>query len=589
MAELSSQQTSIQSIFSWYSEDKLYVNRRYQRKLVWTLLEKQKLVESIIKKYPIPAILIAEREEEAGTYEIIDGLQRLHAIISFIETSFPTIEGKNFDVEQFPTAKSRESEKHFVSDKSKPFLTAREIGTLLDYPLAISVMRNATEDEVNDVFDRINTYGHRLSEQERRQAGVQNTFSNLVREIACELRGDASSDILKLSQMPSISIDLPKTKHGYDVRAEEVFWVNQGILRSTDLRDSMDEQCVADIVACIVNGQAIPRSKDALDDIYQSGTIASDKILAAIEVYGADNISDEFKFCVDEILRVCSASKDEKLRDIIFAKKTSNAFPSVFATILIAFHELIVADRNKISDYEGIKKALTGLSDRIGIGQKSTSPEERRKNINTIKGLISAHFVPANIQNRIYVNHSTIDIDAAIRRSEIELSQYELKQGLLTLGDVRKIDEDIIAKVVRTICAIANNGPNRHGEVIIGVTDKDADAERIASLDGIEPRKVGKRAVVGVAREAKKLGISVEQYYAKWKDGIKKSTLSEPLKTSVLSSIDFNSFYGLGVIVISIPTQSELSFVGDEVYWRDGDSTSLAKDAKTIASVAKRF
>ncbi len=82
MAELASQPTSIQSIYTWYNDGKINVNRRYQRKLVWTLEEKQRLIESILNKYPIPAILLAEREH-AATYEIIDGLQRLHAIISF--------------------------------------------------------------------------------------------------------------------------------------------------------------------------------------------------------------------------------------------------------------------------------------------------------------------------------------------------------------------------------------------------------------------------------------------------------------------------------------------------------------------------
>ncbi|MFJ4874042.1 DUF262 domain-containing protein [Streptomyces sp. NPDC088745] len=62
MAELSPQQRSIQSIYAWYSENKLWVNRRYQRKLVWTLTEKQKLIESVLKEYPIPAILLAERD-----------------------------------------------------------------------------------------------------------------------------------------------------------------------------------------------------------------------------------------------------------------------------------------------------------------------------------------------------------------------------------------------------------------------------------------------------------------------------------------------------------------------------------------------
>jgi hypothetical protein len=67
MAELASQPTSVQSMYGWYAENRLFVNRRYQRKLVWTLNEKQKLIESILNKYPIPAVLIAERDVRAGS------------------------------------------------------------------------------------------------------------------------------------------------------------------------------------------------------------------------------------------------------------------------------------------------------------------------------------------------------------------------------------------------------------------------------------------------------------------------------------------------------------------------------------------
>ena len=84
------------------------MNRRYQRKLVWTLVEKQKLVESTLRKFPVPAILLAERE--TGDYEVIDGLQRLHTLVSFIESAFPTLDKKYFDVSQFPTAKGRADE-----------------------------------------------------------------------------------------------------------------------------------------------------------------------------------------------------------------------------------------------------------------------------------------------------------------------------------------------------------------------------------------------------------------------------------------------------------------------------------------------
>jgi Protein of unknown function DUF262 len=121
MAELAAQPTSVQSVYAWYTEDKLHVNRRYQRKLVWTLEEKQRLIESILKKYPVPAILIAEREQEAGSYEIIDGLQRLHAIVSFIETAFSTLDGKIFNLEFFPTAKSRSTGGAFVAGIAERF------------------------------------------------------------------------------------------------------------------------------------------------------------------------------------------------------------------------------------------------------------------------------------------------------------------------------------------------------------------------------------------------------------------------------------------------------------------------------------
>lgn len=372
MSDLAAQPLSIQSVYSWYSDDQLFVNRRYQRKLVWTLEEKQKLIDSILKKYPVPAILIAETEGKNSTFEIIDGLQRLHAILSFIENAFPTLEGKYFNLKLFPTAKSRAAAGHFKAVTGKPFLTQKEVSTLLDYTLALSVMRNATETEINDVFDRINTYGHRLSDQERRQSGVQNNFSNMVRTIACTIRGDESHEILPLKSMPSISIDLPMARHGYDVQADEVFWVVQGILRSTDLRDSMDEQCIADISACITGGQLIARSKDALDRIYSTENEESERIETALKVYGDDKFAEEFKYCVDEVLKVCQAGKTvTKLRDVVFETKNNNAFPAVFATILIAFHELIVGDKKEFLTTPALKNPLQKLVQNLTVVGKA--------------------------------------------------------------------------------------------------------------------------------------------------------------------------------------------------------------------------
>ncbi len=48
----------IQSIYSSYKLGKYIVNRRYQRKLVWTLLEKQKFIDSLINQYSVSCTLI---------------------------------------------------------------------------------------------------------------------------------------------------------------------------------------------------------------------------------------------------------------------------------------------------------------------------------------------------------------------------------------------------------------------------------------------------------------------------------------------------------------------------------------------------
>ncbi len=584
MAELDSQQKSIQSLYSWYAENQLWVNRRYQRKLVWTLEEKQRLIESVLAKYPIPAVLIAERE--GGGYEVIDGLQRIHTLMSFIEMRYPTLDGRYFAIEHFPTANTRASEGVFDVVGDVPLLTAREVGTFLDYPLAVSVMRGATTGEIDDVFGRINTYGHRLSDQERRQAGVQNAFSSLVRDVACELRGDVSSGELGLVDMPTISIDMPKSKHGYEVAANEVFWVEHGVLRSTDLRDSMDEQCIADIAASLVGGTLIERSKDALDKIYSEDSDESNRIEAGLQTYGADKVTAEFKFVIDEIRNVI-ASGPGNLRDLLFQRRTTNPFPALFAVVFLAFHEVLVGEGKKISDYTSMRASLDNLNAHVDTSRGSTSVEDRRKNINIIKGLIAPHAVVSDHRD-IYGDHTTFDIDEALRRSEIEAPHYELKQGILRLDGSNSLDTAALARMIETICAIANNGRDRSGTLFIGVADKESDADRVKLLQGVEPRIVGRRFVVGVRREANALGQSVEDYVARIRNAIAQSGLSEPLKSAVLSSLAYSDYFGKGVLVVRVPGQTDVSTLDGKVFVREGDQTTEVFGLDLL-SVGKRF
>lgn len=104
---VSPQGISIQSLYRSFRDGSLIVNRQYQRKLVWTAVEKQKLIDSILKDYPLPLFLLADKGLTAhgsAKLEVIDGMQRLNAIFSFIEQGF-LLADACFDIGEFSRAK----------------------------------------------------------------------------------------------------------------------------------------------------------------------------------------------------------------------------------------------------------------------------------------------------------------------------------------------------------------------------------------------------------------------------------------------------------------------------------------------------
>lgn len=171
---------SIQEAYRNYVDDNFIINRRYQRKLVWTVDEKQYLIDSILKGLPIPLILLGETKD--GKYEIIDGLQRMNAIISFIENRFG-LGNKFFDVNQFSRAKQIGDSGAFDYIKTTiDLLKPVECADILDYQLAVTIYPSATEDKITDIFGRINSGGKQLSPQEKRQAGMTDIFSDIVKK-----------------------------------------------------------------------------------------------------------------------------------------------------------------------------------------------------------------------------------------------------------------------------------------------------------------------------------------------------------------------------------------------------------------------
>ena len=194
--ELSIKAMTISQIYSLYCSDKLIVNRRYQRKLCWTIEEKRNFLDTIERGFPVPMFLLATNEN--GQYEIIDGMQRLDAICSFISQRYQLKSGF-FNLESMPD--TIEMKRNKVLTQKNPCIDATVCKDIANYPLPVSVFPAATRDDIEEVFKRINSTGKHLALQELRQVGVDTPFSNIVRELSAEIRGDISDDVLLLKNM----------------------------------------------------------------------------------------------------------------------------------------------------------------------------------------------------------------------------------------------------------------------------------------------------------------------------------------------------------------------------------------------------
>ncbi|MDJ0615392.1 MAG: DUF262 domain-containing protein [Calothrix sp. MO_192.B10] len=571
---------SILELYRLYRENNLIVNRRYQRKLVWTKSEKASLIESILLKYPIPLILFGKfKKDGKDMYEIIDGMQRLNAIFSLIENQF-SINAKFFDVTKHPLANELNNQGVFqrVETSTDNLLNAQDCVDFLEYSLAVTVYEANSNKEIEDVFNRINSNGKHLSAQEVRQAGVTSNFAELVKSLASEIRGDVSMEIVPLTEMPEISIDYKSIDLGYGVLAEDTFWCRQGIIRNSDLRESADEQLLADIILSIALGKPFPAKKDNFDSYYGKGnTDKSDEIELAVTRYGIENLKQDIKAIISYIQNaVNSLSSTDSGNDKNFLRRilsrdggVSNPVKEPFYTLFMAFYDLIIKESKEPFDYQEIFNAVTGLMGNIEVSSSITT-DKRTKNINLTKGLIQSYFKSSTSTIRSSGSYA-IDLENYLRRSKTEAPNYDFKQGLLSLNPSNRIfDSNCFSKICQNIAAIANLGKGKKGYIFLGISDTEKDTKLIENLDHISAPRFFPFGIVGIEREAKIQDITLDQYILQISRKIRDSQLPEWLKTSVNTALTPITYQNHTVLMIEIQAGKEPVWYNNKLYIRDG-------------------
>lgn len=133
----------------------------FQRESVWTMKDRQKLIDSILRNYPIPAVFLYRREENGEIiYDVIDGKQRIETFLMFMGI----MRGNQFFVKTHMPDKEEKEKINFklLQRRSKQYL-------LTGYKItAIEV--NGDPSDVIELFVRINSTGKALSSAEKRHA-----------------------------------------------------------------------------------------------------------------------------------------------------------------------------------------------------------------------------------------------------------------------------------------------------------------------------------------------------------------------------------------------------------------------------------
>lgn len=148
----------------------------YQRGEVWSPTKRKHLIDSLLRGIDIPKIYLRKLNGSAFEYEVADGQQRLTTIIKYVNDEFKLdkkiVNGLNLS----------QVNGHLVGGKKFTELPDDLKNAIRDYKLTITIVEEATGNEIRNLFSRLQL-GSTLNPAEKRNAIVSaigdhiNTFA----------------------------------------------------------------------------------------------------------------------------------------------------------------------------------------------------------------------------------------------------------------------------------------------------------------------------------------------------------------------------------------------------------------------------
>lgn len=152
----------IADFLKWHREKELILNPDFQRGSVWRDPAKSYLIDTILRGMPVPKILFRtkiDRQTKQIVREVVDGQQRLRAILAFANNQL--------------TLGTRARE---FRGKAYDDLDPDDQDRFLAYKLTTEQLVNASNEDVLEIFVRINSYTVPVNPPELRHAKYDTDF-----------------------------------------------------------------------------------------------------------------------------------------------------------------------------------------------------------------------------------------------------------------------------------------------------------------------------------------------------------------------------------------------------------------------------
>lgn len=164
---------SVNDFVNWQRRGELVLQPRFQRRNVWDERARSYLLDTIMRGLPIPKLYIRELIEPRAlrtVREVVDGQQRLQAVIDFVDDRLKILRSHNAE----------------FGGRGFSQLTEDEQRRFLGYELSVDILRDASDADVLEIFSRLNSYTLTLNAQEKLSARYFGQFKETIYSLGRE-------------------------------------------------------------------------------------------------------------------------------------------------------------------------------------------------------------------------------------------------------------------------------------------------------------------------------------------------------------------------------------------------------------------